>query len=63
MFELREAKDARHAVGGALRVRDVEALDPEDVDAASGEVEGRRAPHAADPEDDDVVVVIAVHRQ
>ena len=38
-------------------MRDVEALEPEDALPAAGEVVERRAPHAADSDDDDVVAL------
>ena len=51
-----EPDDARDAVRRAHRVRDVEALEPEDALPAPGEVEAGRAPHRPDPGDDHVVV-------
>ena len=51
-----EPDDARDAVRRAHRVRNVEALEPEDALPAPGEVEAGRAPHRSDPGDDRVVV-------
>ena len=55
VLEVREADDPGQAVGGALVVEDVEALEPEDALSAAGEVVERRASHPADSDDDDVV--------
>ena len=55
VLEVREADDPREAVGRALVVEDVEALEPEHALSAAGEVVERRASHPADSDDDDVV--------
>ena len=47
--------DPRPAVAGPLVVRRTEALQAEHPLPASGQVRGRRAAHAAQPDDDDVV--------
>src|SRR5262249_21247808 len=50
-----QADDARDAVRGPHLVRDVVALQAEDLATAAGEVVGRGAAHAADAGDDDVI--------
>ena len=56
-FGIGEADDARFAMGGAVGVRDVELLQPEDANAALGERIAGGAAHAANAEDDDIVMV------
>ena len=57
VLEVRLADDPRNAVRGAELVRHVEALETEDALPAPREVVERSAPHAADPDDDDVVAL------
>ena len=57
MLEVGEPDDARDPVRGAELVGDLETLDAEHALAATGQVIQRRAPHAADADDDHVVAL------
>ena len=61
MLEVGEPDDPGEPVRGALLVRHVETLEPEDALAAPGKVIQRRAAHASDPDDDNVVAL--AHRR
>jgi len=55
MLEVREADDPRQPVRRAVLVQEVEALEAEHALPAARKVVERRAPHAADADDDHVV--------
>ncbi len=57
VLEVRLADDPGEPVRRAALVRNLEALEPEHALPAAGEVVERRAPHAADSDDDDVVAL------
>jgi hypothetical protein len=61
MLEVGEPDHSCHPVGRALLVRHSEALDPEDAQAAAGEVEQGRAAETPDSDDDHVIASAVVH--
>ena len=62
-LEIGEPDDPGQAVRRAHRVADVEALQPEHLQAALGKVPAGGGPHGADTGNDDVIAVVAHGRE